>query len=151
MLWLWLGKEGCYQLLCRGIKTCRVPVGWTAWLCCLPMVPSILVLRIVSLHHIRLGHFVMVHAVVCLLCVGIVSKLFARSLAWKDEPGICCSPNPMLFRYTVCLSSHTKVCSVLQVPFWDVVQFFADVFHAKVINNQCKLHWSCVVFSKARY
>ncbi len=29
--------------------------------------------------------------------------------------------------------------------------FFADIFHAEVINNQCKLYWSCVVFPKARY
>ncbi len=29
--------------------------------------------------------------------------------------------------------------------------FFADVFHAKVIDNQCELYWSCVVFPKARY
>ncbi len=29
--------------------------------------------------------------------------------------------------------------------------FFADVFHAEVINNQCELYWSCVVFPKARY
>jgi hypothetical protein len=29
--------------------------------------------------------------------------------------------------------------------------FFADVFHTKVIDNQCELFWSCVVFSKARY
>jgi hypothetical protein len=27
----------------------------------------------------------------------------------------------------------------------------ANVFEAKVINNQCKLYWSCVVFPKARY
>ncbi len=29
--------------------------------------------------------------------------------------------------------------------------FFADVFHAKVITNQCELYWSCVVFPKAMY
>ncbi len=29
--------------------------------------------------------------------------------------------------------------------------FFANVFHAKVIDNQCELYWSCVVFLKARY
>jgi hypothetical protein len=52
--------------------------------------------RIVSLRHIALVHFGMVHAVVCLLCVEIVSKLFARSLAWIDGHGACCSPNQML-------------------------------------------------------
>ncbi len=109
MLWHWLGKEGCYQLLCRGVKTCCIPVGWTGWLCHLTVAPLILVLRIVSLplHHIGLVHSDMVHAVVCLLCVGIVSKLSACSLAWIDEPGVCYSPNPMLFQYTVCLSDRT--------------------------------------------
>ncbi len=29
--------------------------------------------------------------------------------------------------------------------------FFADVFYAKVIDAQCNLYWSCVVFLKARY
>ncbi len=29
--------------------------------------------------------------------------------------------------------------------------FFANVFHAKAINKQCELYWSCVVFPKARY
>ncbi len=29
--------------------------------------------------------------------------------------------------------------------------FFANVFDAKVINNQCELYWSCLVFPKARY
>ncbi len=43
--------------------------------------PLILVLHIVSLHHIVLVHFGMVHAIVCLICVEIVLKLFARSLA----------------------------------------------------------------------
>ncbi len=27
---------------------------------------------------------------------------------------------------------------------------FANVFHTKVINNQCELYWSYVVFPKAR-
>ncbi len=31
------------------------------------------------------------------LCVEIFSKIFARSLAWIDGHGTCCSPNPMLF------------------------------------------------------
>ncbi len=61
------------------------------------MVPLILELRIVSLRHIGLVHFGMMHAVVCLLCVEIVSKLSARSLAWTDEPGACCRPNPIVF------------------------------------------------------
>ncbi len=52
-------------------------------------------------------YFDMVHAVVCLLCVGIVSKLSAHSLAWIDEPGVCFSPNPMLSLYIICLSNHT--------------------------------------------
>jgi hypothetical protein len=60
------------------------------------MVPLILVLRIVSLRRIVLVHFGMVLAVVCLLCVEIVSKFFARSLASTDGPGAFCSPNPML-------------------------------------------------------
>ncbi len=38
-------------------------------------------MRIVSLRRIVLVHFGMTHAVVCLLCVEIVSKLFACSLA----------------------------------------------------------------------
>ncbi len=29
--------------------------------------------------------------------------------------------------------------------------FFANIFHAKIIDNQCELCWSCVVFPKARY
>ncbi len=29
--------------------------------------------------------------------------------------------------------------------------FFANVFHSEVIDNQCELYWSCVVFLKARY
>jgi hypothetical protein len=57
------------------------------------VVPLILVLRIVSLRHIGLVRFGMVHAVVCLLCVEIVSKLSAHSLAWTDEAGACCSSN----------------------------------------------------------
>ncbi len=72
-------------------------------------------------HHIRLVHFDMMHGVVCLICVGIVSKLSARSLAWINEPNICCSPNLMASQYTICLSNHTWVCSVLQVRSWDVV------------------------------
>jgi hypothetical protein len=28
---------------------------------------------------------------------------------------------------------------------------FANIFHAKVINNQCELYWSCDVFPKTRY
>ncbi len=107
MLWRWLGKEGCYQMLYRGIRTCPIPVGWTAWLCCLIEAPSILVLHIVPLRHIVLVHLGMAHAVVCLLCVKIVSKLCACSLAWIDGHGACCSPNPMLSRCIICLSNHT--------------------------------------------
>ncbi len=59
-------------------------------------VPSILALHIVSLNHIGLVHSDMVHAVVCLLCVGIALKLSAHSLALLGEPGVCCSPNTML-------------------------------------------------------
>ncbi len=69
------------------------------------MVPLILVLRIVSLRRIVLVHFDMAHAVVCLLCVEIVLKLFARSLAFMDGPGACCSPNLMLSQCTVFLSN----------------------------------------------
>ncbi len=29
--------------------------------------------------------------------------------------------------------------------------FFADAFHAKIIENQYELYWSCVVFPKARF
>ncbi len=29
--------------------------------------------------------------------------------------------------------------------------FFASIFHAKVIDNQCELYWACVVFPKATY
>ncbi len=29
--------------------------------------------------------------------------------------------------------------------------YFANVFHPKVIDNQCKLYWSRVVLPKARY
>ncbi len=29
--------------------------------------------------------------------------------------------------------------------------FFANVFHTEVIDNQCELYGSCVVFPKARY
>ncbi len=49
------------------------------------MVHLILVLCIASLRHIGSVHFGMAHAVICLLCVEIVSKLFAHSLAWTDE------------------------------------------------------------------
>ncbi len=107
MLWRWLGKVGCYQLLFQGIKTCCIPVGWTAWLCHLTVTPLILVLLIVSLRHTGLVHFGMVPAVVCPLCVEIVSQLSARSLAWTDEPDACCSLNLMLSRCIVCLCNRT--------------------------------------------
>ncbi len=29
--------------------------------------------------------------------------------------------------------------------------FFANVFDAKIVNNQCELYGSCVVLSKSRY
>ncbi len=67
------------------------------------MVPLVLVLHIVSLRRIELVHFGMAHAVVCLLCVEIVLKLFALSLALIDGPGTCCSPNPMLSQCTIFL------------------------------------------------
>ncbi len=116
-LWRWLGKGRCYQLLYWGIRTCCIPVGWIAWLCHLIMVPLILVLCIVSLHHIVLMNFGMAHAVVCLLCVEMVSKLFARSLALIDGPGACCSPNPMLSQCTVfCLPVQLHVSLLLDLP-----------------------------------
>ncbi len=29
--------------------------------------------------------------------------------------------------------------------------FFANVFDAEIIDNQCELYWSCVVLPKSRY
>jgi hypothetical protein len=59
------------------------------------------------LRHIVLVHFGMLHAVVCPLCVEIVSKLFGHSLAWIDGHGACCSPNPMLSQCILCQSNCT--------------------------------------------
>ncbi len=56
----------------------------------------ILVLRIVSWLHIELVRLDMVHAVVCWLCVGIVSMLSSSSLALTNAPGVLCSPSPVL-------------------------------------------------------
>ncbi len=153
MLWHWLGKVGCYQPLCGGIKTCHIPVGWTAWLCCPAVAPSILVLHIVSLRHIGLVHFSMVHAVVCQLCVEVVSKLSAHGLAWTDEPGICCSVVPIK-----CYPNIPFACPITHkfVAFFKCIlemlcMLFANVFHAKIIDNQCELYWSCDLFPKAGY
>ncbi len=89
------------------LHTCWI----TAWLCCITMAPLILVLCIVSLRHIVLVHFGMVHAVVCLLCVEIVSKLFACSLAWTHEPGACCVVVPIQCypMYRLPVQSHVSM------------------------------------------
>jgi hypothetical protein len=113
--------------------------------------PLILVLCIVSSRNIRLVHFGMVNAVVCLLCIEFVSKLSARSLAWTDEPDACYSP---IQCYPIvpfaCLIAH-KFVVFFKCIFKMLCMFFANVFHTKIINNQFELYWSCVLFPKARY
>ncbi len=151
ILWHWLGKEGCYQLLCKGIETCRIPVGWTTWPCCLTVAPLILVLRIVSLRHIGLVNFGMVHAVVCLLCVEIVSNLL--NVVWHGQMNLALVAAPIQ-----CYPNVSFACPIARkfVVFFKCVfemlcMFFTDVCHAEVINNQCELYWSCVMLPKARY
>ncbi len=108
-------------------------------------------LRIASWRHIELVRLDKVSAVVCRRCVGIVSRLSARSLALTNalvvfvvpvqcDPDVLCSC-PIAGEFVMFLDGVFEMLGV----------FLANVFHPKVVHNQCELYWPCVVFPKTGY
>jgi hypothetical protein len=87
----------------------------------------------------------------CLQCVGIVSKLSFRNLALKGKPGVCvvliqCYPDA-----SCACPIARKFVVFLECIFEMLGMFFADIFYAEVLNNQCELYWYGVMFPKVRY
>ncbi len=56
------------------------------------------------------------------------------------DPDVSCSC-PIAGEFVMFLESVFKMLGV----------FLANVFHSKVVHDQCELYWPCVVFPKAGY
>ncbi len=151
MQWHCLGKVGCCPLLCQGIRIFHIPIEWSLWPCHLAKVQLIPVLRIASWRHIESVRLDKVSAVVCWQCVRIVSRLSWCSLALTNAPVVFvvpvqCDPDvscfcPIAGEFELFLE---RVFEMLDV-------FLANVFHPKVVHDQCELYWPCVMLPKTGY
>ncbi len=88
-------------------------------------------------------------------CMLPVLKLFQSFLHvvwhWHMNLALVVVPIQHYPNVLFACSIARKFVVLFKCVFEMLCMFFANRFHAKVINNQCELYGSCVMFSKARY
>ncbi len=108
-------------------------------------------LRIASWRHIELVRSDKVNAVVCRQCVGIVSRLSSLSLALTNAPVIFVVPVQCDPNLTCSCPIEGEFVMFLECVFEVLGVFLANIFHPKVVYDQCELYWPCVVLPKTGY
>ncbi len=153
MLWRWLGKEQRRMLSTALPRNKNLP--HTCRMNCLALLSNSGAFNSCNVYCFFAPYWVgaLWYGACCTLsaCVGIVSNFLhvvwhgQINLAFVVVPIQCYSNTPFACPITL------KFVVFFKCIFEMLCMFFANVFHAKVIDNQCKLYQSCVMFPKARY